>query len=136
MFIDDVLRKLDKATTHPPVMLRKQVTRLLFAEDLEAGTLTGTGLQRAMNCVQEFCKEWKMKINVKKTKIVVNSIILWDVTPRSLLSCNRRFGGTYRLQHQGRRNNFSKNQQVSRWQAECSSETLVATQQTTRRHIP
>jgi hypothetical protein len=40
-------------------------------------------------------------------------------------------------------NNFSKNQQVSRWQAKtlkmeaiCSSETSVATQQTTRRHIP
>jgi hypothetical protein len=83
------------------------------------------------------------------------SIIFWDVTPCSLLSCNRCLGRTYRLHLQGRRNNFSKNQQVSRWQillatcllaeiisstlkmeAICSSETSAATQQTTRRHIP
>jgi hypothetical protein len=46
---------------------------------------------------------------------VRKSIIFWDMTPCSLLSCNRRFGGTYRRHLQDRRNNFSKNQQVSRW---------------------
>jgi hypothetical protein len=50
--------------------------------------------------------------------VVMKSIIFWDVTPCSLLCCNRRFGGTYRLHRQGRRNIFSKNQQISRWQAE------------------
>jgi hypothetical protein len=34
--------------------------------------------------------------------VVMKSIILWDVMPCSLLSCNRRFGGTYRLHLQGR----------------------------------
>jgi hypothetical protein len=48
------------------------------------------------------------------TAVVMKSIIFWDMTPCSLLSCNGRFGGTYRLHLQGRRNNFSKNQQVSR----------------------
>jgi hypothetical protein len=84
------------------------------------------------------------------TKQSLKSIIFWDMTPYSLLSCNRRVGATYL---QGRRNNVSKNQQVSGWQAYllvlaeiissilkmetiCSSGTLVATQQTTRRHIP
>jgi hypothetical protein len=61
------------------------------------------------------------------TAVVMKSAIFWDMTPCSLLSCNRRFWGRYRLHLQGRRNNFSKNQQVSR---------SVATQQTTRRHIP
>jgi hypothetical protein len=32
----------------------------------------------------------------------MKSIIFWDVTPCSLLSCNRRFGKTYRLHLQGR----------------------------------
>jgi hypothetical protein len=50
------------------------------------------------------------------TAVVMNSIIFWDMTPCSLLSCNRCFGGTYRLHLQGRRNNFSKNQQTNRWQ--------------------
>jgi hypothetical protein len=56
----------------------------------------------------------------------MKSIIFWDMTPCSLLSCNRSFGGTFRLHLQGRRNNFSKNEQANRWQ-------VLAT---TRRHMP
>jgi hypothetical protein len=37
------------------------------------------------------------------TAVVMKSIIFWDVTPCSLLRCNRRFGGTYRIHLQGRR---------------------------------
>jgi hypothetical protein len=36
------------------------------------------------------------------------SIIFWDMTPCSLLSCNRRFGRTYSLLIQGRRNNSAR----------------------------
>jgi hypothetical protein len=42
------------------------------------------------------------------TAVVMKSIIFWDMTPCSPLSVNRRFGGTYRLHLQGRRNKFSK----------------------------
>jgi hypothetical protein len=38
----------------------------------------------------------------------MKSIIFWDMTPCSLLSCNQRFGGTYRLHLQGRRNNSAR----------------------------
>jgi hypothetical protein len=41
------------------------------------------------------------------TAVVMKSTI-WDMTPCSPLSFNRRFGGTYRLHPQGRRNRFSK----------------------------
>jgi hypothetical protein len=37
------------------------------------------------------------------TAVIMKTIIFWDVTPCSLLRCNRRFGGTYRLHLQGRR---------------------------------
>jgi hypothetical protein len=50
------------------------------------------------------------------TAMVMKSIIFWDATPCSP-SFSRRFGGTYRLHRQGRRNKFSKNQLASRWQA-------------------
>jgi hypothetical protein len=42
------------------------------------------------------------------TAVVMKSIIFWDMTPCSPLIFNRRFGGTYRLHLQGRRNRFSK----------------------------
>jgi hypothetical protein len=42
------------------------------------------------------------------TAVVMKSIIFWDMTPCSLLSFNRCFGGTYRLHLQGLRSRFSK----------------------------
>jgi hypothetical protein len=42
------------------------------------------------------------------TAVVMKSIIFWDMTLCSPLSFNRRFGETYRLHLQGRRNKFSK----------------------------
>jgi hypothetical protein len=50
--MDDVLRKLDVAKTHPPVMLRKQVSGLLFYGNLPAGIVTSIRMR-----IQEFCKE-------------------------------------------------------------------------------
>jgi hypothetical protein len=42
------------------------------------------------------------------TTVVMKSTIFWDITPCSLLSVNRRFGRTYRLYLQGRKNQLSK----------------------------
>jgi hypothetical protein len=39
----------------------------------------------------------------KEHRLRMKSILFWGVTPCSLLRCNRRFGGTYRLHLQGRR---------------------------------
>jgi hypothetical protein len=70
----------------------------------------------------------------------MKSIIFWDMTPRSPLSFNRRFGGTYRLHLQGRKNRFRKASKQAggkqKMEAICPSETSVETQRTTRRHIP
>jgi hypothetical protein len=41
--------------------------------------------------------------------MMMKSIIFWDMTLCSPLSFNQRFGETYRLYLQGRRNKFSKN---------------------------
>jgi hypothetical protein len=46
--------------------------------------------------------------------VVMKSIIIWDMTPCTLLSVNRCFGGTYRLHLQNRINKFSK-KTASRW---------------------
>jgi hypothetical protein len=39
--------------------------------------------------------------------ISLKSTVFWDMTPCSPLNFNRRFGGTYRLHLQGRRNKYS-----------------------------
>jgi hypothetical protein len=77
-----------------------------------------------------------------RTRLALKSIIFWDMMPCSPLSCTPRFGGTYHLHLQGRRQatclltgllNYSS---TLKMEAICSSETSGATQRTTRRHIP
>jgi hypothetical protein len=83
------------------------------------------------------------------TAVVMKSAIFWDITPSSPFSVNRRFGATYRLHLQGRKNKLSKKpawKQVANFLAKlifsilkmeaiCSSETRVDTERTTRRYI-
>jgi hypothetical protein len=40
-------------------------------DDLAVGATTRIRLQRAINCVKDFCEQWGIKINVDKTNIVV-----------------------------------------------------------------
>jgi hypothetical protein len=56
------------------------------------------------------------------TAVVVKSTIFWDITPCSPLSVNRRFGGTYRLHLQVRKNKFNKK---SAWKQVESRSKLV-----------
>jgi hypothetical protein len=67
IFIDDILGRLEKANTHPPVIRKRQP----FDDDLAVGATTIIGLQRAINCIKDFCDEWSLKINVAETKIVM-----------------------------------------------------------------
>jgi hypothetical protein len=71
MYIDGILSKLDEANIHPPTMRNRNVSGLLFADDLAVGTTTGIGMQRAINRMKEYCEECKLKINTSKTMIVV-----------------------------------------------------------------
>jgi hypothetical protein len=48
----------------------------------------------------------------------LKNTIFWDITPCSPLKVNRRFGGTYRLNLQGRKISRARNQRESGWQGE------------------
>jgi hypothetical protein len=58
---------MEEANTHPPVINQRQVVGLLFASGLAVEVTTRIGLQRAINCVKDFCEELRLKINVDKT---------------------------------------------------------------------
>jgi hypothetical protein len=66
IFKVDVLRKLDEVNNHSPVMPRKHGSGSLSAHHQVGDIATSTGLQTAINCVHEFCNEWKLK-NLGKT---------------------------------------------------------------------
>jgi hypothetical protein len=44
---------------------------LLFADDLPVSSCTINGLQKATDQVTKYCREWNLKCNLNKTKIIV-----------------------------------------------------------------
>jgi hypothetical protein len=65
-------------------------------------------LQHWSTCVWNGNCEKRCGRNYCNKFVSLKSIIFWDVTPCSLLNCNRCFGGIYRLHLQGRRNNSAR----------------------------
>ena len=53
-----------------PCLNERKVTCLMFADDLVLFSLDQKSLQSNMNKLQEFCEKWRLRINVKKTKII------------------------------------------------------------------
>ena len=45
----------------------------MYADDTVVLTESEGGLQRSLNTLHEYCEEWKLKINVMKTKIMIFS---------------------------------------------------------------
>ena len=48
-----------------------KLSSLLYADDLVILSQTATGLQNAINILNNFCNKWKLNVNLKKTKVVV-----------------------------------------------------------------
>ena len=44
---------------------------LLYADDLLLLSHSQQGLQNSLNSLSTFCEQWKMQVNLKKTKIIV-----------------------------------------------------------------
>jgi hypothetical protein len=63
-------------------------------------------------CKEAVVKCWKYHssiflegwLNVLRESVKLKSAIFWDITPRSPLSVNLRFGGKYPFHLQGRKN--------------------------------
>ena len=49
----------------------KKIHSLLYADDLVILSRSKTGLQSCLNALSLYCDKWKLKINLKKTKIIV-----------------------------------------------------------------
>ena len=44
---------------------------IYFADDAVVFTTNPKSLQLMLNDIEEYCNQWKLKINVKKTKIMI-----------------------------------------------------------------
>jgi hypothetical protein len=56
---------------HAPVIGMTSIPGLLFADDLAFSSFTINSLQKTIDQVLKYCREWKRKCNLNKTKILV-----------------------------------------------------------------
>jgi hypothetical protein len=54
-----------------PTVGKMSIPGLLLADDLAIGSVTVTGLQMGIDNLTKYCKDWSLKCNLKKTKILV-----------------------------------------------------------------
>ena len=70
MYIDDVTQQFD-SKCDPATIGDMHVSSLLYADDIVLLSTTEEGLQSSVQKLSAFCKEWDLKINVSKTKVIV-----------------------------------------------------------------
>ena len=52
-----------------------QLNSVFFADDLALLADTPVGLQRLLNALSDFCLQFKLKVNINKTKILVSRMV-------------------------------------------------------------
>ena len=70
LYIDQIKSIFD-SSCDPASLNEVAVSHLLYADDLIIISESPEGLQESLNRVDQYCKEWKLEINVKKTKVVI-----------------------------------------------------------------
>ena len=75
IYINDLPDKLKGTgrSDETPTLSGKPINCLLYADDLVVLSLSREDLQMKLKQLDEYCKMWKMDINVEKTKVVIFS---------------------------------------------------------------
>ena len=66
--IEDALKQGTETVVYANMM---KLFYLLYADDLVLFSSTPIGLQRLLNRLSDYCKKWRMNVNLTKTKIIV-----------------------------------------------------------------
>ncbi len=71
IFINDLIQLNAKPNTDPVTIGTQTLNALLYADDVVLISTSSTGLQNCINALQAFSEEWKLEINLDKTKILI-----------------------------------------------------------------
>lgn len=70
LFINSLAQALDNSGYGIKLNEHLTVSSLLYADDLAIMAESETDLQCQLNVLQRWCRNWRMRVNIKKTKIV------------------------------------------------------------------
>ena len=70
LYIDDIKHIFDERCD--PINLHDiNVSHLLYADDLIIVSKTENGLRHSLNNLEVYCEQWKLEVNISKTKIMI-----------------------------------------------------------------
>ena len=71
LYISDLESYLQSTDAGSITLANLKVQLLLFADDLVLLADSEAGLKKSMEHLDKFCKEWELRLNIKKTKVVI-----------------------------------------------------------------
>ena len=72
LYLNNLPHLFENTLSDPFVLpIGKNINSLLYADDLVTLSKSKTGLQNCLNALSLYCDKWKLKLNPKKTKIII-----------------------------------------------------------------
>ena len=71
IYMDELCTNLLETETEAPIINDNKVPCLFWADDLLLISKSKQGLQKQIEIVDQYCSDWKLTLNVEKTKIVI-----------------------------------------------------------------
>ena len=71
IYLNDLPNYLMSNSTDPVSLQNDSLNCLMYADDLVLLSTTAEGLQKCIDKVKEYCQNWKLNLNVQKTKIII-----------------------------------------------------------------
>ena len=68
IYVNDLFSRLFNANSNPLSLNQISVSALMYADDLVILSTTQEGLQKCLNELYKYCIEWKLDVNIDKTK--------------------------------------------------------------------
>ncbi len=81
LFINDLVQDMDLYGKGVNLCQNLKVSCLLYADDLAILAESEEDLQGMLNVLQTWCQKWRMRVNVRKTKVVHFRTVSQDRTP-------------------------------------------------------
>ncbi len=89
IFVNDLQTLFNSEDSNPAIYGNINIGCLIYADDLVILTESESGMQRSLNKLAQYCKKWKIQMNVNKSNIMVackkmatlphKSMINWQV---------------------------------------------------------
>ena len=71
LFINDLPAEFNDIACKPVTLYNEKISCLMYADDLILMATEAGGLQKCLDKLDEYCKRWKLDVNIEKTKIII-----------------------------------------------------------------